>query len=135
MKQEYEPHPSLEAEGTGVLMKSLSKPTQRPPGILKVMFECEKSAAGEWKIAAMQGIDLNAHPVDPPAFFRLQDDIIAAQPAFLGSKSFVLGQSVVPVVAHVQGERTLRCVGTGFFVSCSGLLITAAHVITDPIER
>ena len=25
--------------------------------------------------------------------------------------------------------------GTGFFVSCTGLLITAAHVITDPIER
>jgi hypothetical protein len=39
------------------------------------------------------------------------------------------------VVANVKGESTLRCVGTGFFVSCTGLLITAAHVITDPIER
>ena len=49
-------------------------------------------------------------------------------------RSFV-GESVVPVVANVHGENRLRCVGTGFFVSCSGLLITAAHVITDPIER
>jgi hypothetical protein len=26
-------------------------------------------------------------------------------------------------------------IGTAFFISCSGLLITAAHVITDPIDR
>jgi hypothetical protein len=46
-----------------------------------------------------------------------------------------MGESIVPVVANVQGENTLRCVGTGFFISCTGLLITAAHVITDPIDR
>ena len=28
----------------------------------------------------------------------------------------------------------MKCIGTGFFVSCTGLLVTAAHVIADPIE-
>jgi hypothetical protein len=27
------------------------------------------------------------------------------------------------------------CIGTAFFISCSGLVVTAAHVITDPIDR
>lgn len=35
----------------------------------------------------------------------------------------------------VPGERAMRCLGTGFFVSATGLLITAAHVVIDPIER
>ncbi|HZM28239.1 MAG TPA: trypsin-like peptidase domain-containing protein [Gemmatimonadales bacterium] len=53
----------------------------------------------------------------------------------MGTIRFALGQSIVPVVAHVPGERVLRCLGTAFFISCTGLLVTAAHVITDPIER
>lgn len=44
-----------------------------------------------------------------------------------------LGQSIVPIVAHSHGDLEMRCLRTGFFVSCSGLLITAAHVIADPI--
>jgi hypothetical protein len=46
-----------------------------------------------------------------------------------------MGESIVPIVAHVNGEDTLRCIGTEFFIICSGLLVTAAHVITDPIDR
>jgi hypothetical protein len=71
------------------------------------------------------------------------DDVVSTQasPAVgvpflsIGTTQSFLGESVVPIVANVHGENSLRCVGTGFFVSCSGLLITAAHVITDPIER
>src|SRR5206468_49939 len=90
---------------------------------------------GRWAIEAMKGIPLRPREGNGEDFFRLQDDLVVAQPAFLGTIKFVLGQSIVPVVAHVQGERVLRCLGTGFFISCSGLLVTAAHVITDPIER
>ena len=53
----------------------------------------------------------------------------------MGTVRSFMGESVVPIVANVHGESRLRCVGTGFSVSCTGLLITAAHVITDPIER
>ena len=83
----------------------------------------------------MKGIPLHPRGGTREAFFPIPDDLIVAQPAILGTIKFVLGQSIVPVVTHVQGEPVLRCLGTGFFVSCSGLLITAAHVITDPIER
>ncbi len=46
-----------------------------------------------------------------------------------------MGQSIVPIVAMIPGEGLVRCLGTGFFVSCTGLLLTAAHVLSDPIER
>jgi hypothetical protein len=61
--------------------------------------------------------------------------VLQGGPPIAGTIQSVLGESIVPVVANVRGEHLLRCVGTGFFVSCTGLLITAAHVITDPIER
>lgn len=83
----------------------------------------------------MTGIPLKARDAQNEGFYSLDDDLVVAQPNFLGTRRFVLGQSIVPIVAHVQGEHVLRCLGTGFFVSCSGLLITAAHVIADPIER
>ena len=101
--------------------------------LLKLHFDKKKK--GKWGIAAMKGIPLIAREGAGDGFFPIQDDLVVAQPAFVGTIKSVLGQSIVPVVAHVQGERLLRCLGTGFFVSCSGLLITAAHVISDPIER
>lgn len=101
--------------------------------LLKLHFG--KNKEGKWEIAAMKGIPLSACEGASDGFFPIKNDLVVAQPAFLGTIKFVLGQSIVPVVTHVQGERILRCLGTGFFVSCSGLLITAAHVITDPIER
>jgi hypothetical protein len=107
-----------------------AKPT---PELLKLHFG--KNKEGRWAIEAMTGIPLRPRDGDGEGFFTIQDDLVAAQPAFLGTIKFVLGQSIVPVVAQVQGERVLRCLGTGFFISCSGLLVTAAHVITDPIER
>src|SRR6266404_3661905 len=68
-------------------------------------------------------------------FFRIKDEPVVQQPALLGTTSYFLGQSIVPLVAQVPGEPILRCLGTGFFISCSGLLVTAAHVISDLIEK
>lgn len=90
---------------------------------------------GHWEIVSMTGIPLKASEGANEAFFAIRDDLVVAQPAFAGTVRFALGQSIVPIVTHVQGEPVLRCLGTGFFVSCTGLLITAAHVITEPIER
>ncbi|MDB5538553.1 MAG: hypothetical protein JWQ89_280 [Devosia sp.] len=68
--------------------------------------------------------------------FQIQEDIFVAEPLILGTVCWALGQSIVPMVALEPGENPrMRCLGTGFFISCSGLLVTAAHVITDPIER
>lgn len=102
--------------------------------LLKVHFR--NNANGKWIIDAITGIALNAREGDESDFFLIRDDLVDTHSvAFLGSTRFILGQSIVPLVAHVQGERILRCLGTGFFISCTGLLVTAAHVITDPIER
>ncbi len=68
-------------------------------------------------------------------FFRIKDEPVVQQPALLGTTSYFLGQSIVPLVAQVPGEPVLKCLGTGFFISCSGLLVTAAHVLTDLIEK
>jgi len=52
-----------------------------------------------------------------------------------GSTDFLVKQSIVPVVAWVPGASTIRCIGTGFIVSCTGYMITASHVLLDPQER
>lgn len=103
--------------------------------LFKIFWEQRKD--GVYAIAAMHGCDLKGPKQDGADFFPVYNDIIVVEggPPIAGTVQSVLGESIVPVVANVRGESVLRCVGTGFFVSCTGLLITAAHVITDPIER
>jgi len=90
---------------------------------------------GSWAIKGLKSIPLESRESDGVNFYPIKNDLVLADPPFLGTVHSILGQSIVPIVAQVSGESTLRCLGTGFFISCSGLLITAAHVITDPIER
>lgn len=52
-----------------------------------------------------------------------------------GTTEFLVRQSIVPVVAWNDGDEEIRCIGTGFFISASGLLLTAAHVIRDPVDE
>jgi Trypsin-like peptidase domain len=103
-------------------------------GILKTDFG--QSQGGTWEIQALTSIVLRPQVgKEDGGFFEIRDDIVVRQPNLLRTTTSVLGQSIVPVVTQVSGELLLRCLGTGFFISCSGLLITAAHVITDPITR
>ena len=89
---------------------------------------------GAWNIMEMKSLDLKGDGEEE--FFAIRDDLVVTHsPPIAGTIKSVMGESIVPVVASVHGESTLRCVGTGFFISCTGLLITAAHVITDPIDR
>jgi len=101
--------------------------------LLKITFG--KRTAGRWNIASMDSISIKPRQPTDIGFYEIADDVVTAQPSNFGPTTFHLGQSIVPIVAHVQGESVLRCIGTGFFISCSGLLITAAHVVSDPIER
>lgn len=52
-----------------------------------------------------------------------------------GGTDFLMKQSVIPVVAWVEGENYIRCIGTAFMISCTGYLITACHVLIDPQDR
>lgn len=98
--------------------------------ILKTFFG--RRADGVWEVQNMGPVSLD--PVagaEDETFYCVKDGLFALQPNILGTIRFVLGQSIVPIVAHVPGEKALRCLGTGFFISCTGLLITAAHVVTE----
>ena len=101
--------------------------------LLKVTFG--KRTDGVWAIAALDSLKLKPREPTDHGFYAIADEIVTSNPRSFGSTTFHLAQSIVPIVAHVRGENILRCIGPGFFVSCTGLLVTAAHVITDPIER
>jgi hypothetical protein len=84
----------------------------------------------------MQGLDLLGQEQLGADFFPVDNDIVVTQaPPIADTIRSVMGESIVPVVAMLPDENKVRCIGTAFFISCTGLLITAAHVITDPIDR
>jgi hypothetical protein len=102
--------------------------------ILKLFWQQRQD--GVYAIVDMKGLDLLGPERSGQDFFAVRDDIVITQtPPMAGTIRSVLGESIVPVVAVVNGEQKVRCIGTAFFISCSGLLVTAAHVITDPIDR
>jgi hypothetical protein len=88
-----------------------------------------------WQIQDLKTLRLDPADNSDANLYPIKDGLFLANPPFIGTIRYMMGQSIVPVVARVTGENVLRCLGTGFFVSCTGLLITAAHVIIDPIER
>jgi Trypsin-like peptidase domain len=101
--------------------------------ILKIFWEQRPDG---YAIADMKGLDLLGPARAGQDFFDIEDDIVLTHtPPIGGTVRSVLGESVVPVVAVVGGEGKVRCIGTAFFISCTGLVATAAHVIADPIER
>jgi S1-C subfamily serine protease len=102
--------------------------------ILKTFWQQRQD--GVYGAIAMQSLDLLGPDRKGADFFPVQDDVVVTQHTpIAGTIKSVMGESIVPVVAIVPGENKVRCVGTAFFISCTGLLITAAHVITDPIDR
>lgn len=100
--------------------------------LLKLHFGRDKE--GKWSINSLGSLKIKPKGAEED-FYLIADEMAIFQPATFGPTTFFLGQSIVPIVAQVHGESVLRCIGTGFFVSCTGLLITAAHVVADPIER
>jgi hypothetical protein len=104
-----------------------------PLKILRPIFG--RTTDGVWAIESLAAIPLEAEDRQDADFYPVREDLFTVQPNYIGTIRSTMGQSIVPVVAIFPGEDLIRCLGSGFFVSCTGLLITAAHVITDPIER
>ena len=101
--------------------------------------------AGEWQIHDMQGLDLKPRQGYTDKYFKINDELnlLTDRPgpvmssifSSFGGTEFLVRQSIVPVVAWCKGDREIRCIGTGFFVSATGILMTAAHVVRDPIDE
>lgn len=112
-------------------------------GILKSLWRRDR--AGRWTIHDLQELVLEPREGFQRHYFKIKPAIalLTTRPgaAFnnvfstFGTTEFLLRQSVVPVVAWNQGDKRMRCIGTGFFISASGLLLTAAHVIRDPVDE
>jgi hypothetical protein len=112
-------------------------------GILKMLWGRQKD--GRWGITSMKGLDLKPQAGADPKFFRYEsqmalltnrprgtiEDILSS----FGPTDFLMKQSILPVVAWMEGDSAIRCIGTATVISCSGLVMTACHVLLDPVER
>jgi hypothetical protein len=114
-----------------------------PIAILKSLWK--KNEAGVWAIHGIKGVDLKPRQGFEADYFKIEDEMVllTQRPgpimqdffATFGYTEFLIRQSIVPIVAWNEGDQGMRCIGTGFFISASGLLMTAAHVIRDPIDE
>ena len=113
-----------------------------PISVLKTLWS--RRADGQWAISDLKGLDLTSESEPDKRFFVLRGDVqlMTNSPngsledvmSLFGPPEFLMQQSIVPVVAWLNGEHAIRCIGTASIISCTGYLLTAAHVLMDPLE-
>lgn len=96
---------------------------------------------GRWRIDGAKGLDLIPKDGFGSDYFSFESEVelltnhppknIHDMLSSFGTTSSLLKQSILPVVAWVDGEDFIRCIGTAFVISCTGYLITASHVLRD----
>lgn len=114
--------------------------------ILKTIWS--KKRDGRWGIRGMNSLTLTPKEGHDGDYFAFTGDtgepvLMTSTPTgfspgelfrSFGSTNFLMKQSIVPIVAWIHDESVMRTIGTGFFVSCTGYLMTACHVVLDPEE-
>jgi len=110
--------------------------------ILKTLWR--RLGDGHWSISDGRELRLKPKTGSDPAFFTFQNqlELLTNTPggdvhnvfSSFGPTDFLVKQSILPVVALVQGENAIRCIGTASVISCSGYLMTASHVLLNPAE-
>ncbi|TCU17898.1 trypsin-like peptidase domain-containing protein [Rhizobium sullae] len=113
-----------------------------PLKILKSLWA--RDPDGTWAINSMKGLTFKSDAESNQRYFLLHGEVelMSKSPngrfddvlSLFGTTDFLMQQSIVPVVAWLEGESAIRCIGTASIVSCTGYLITAAHVLLDPLE-
>jgi hypothetical protein len=113
-----------------------------PIEILKSLWS--RLPNGRWSVADMTGLKLKPTPGCDNDYFTFESsvELMTTTPsrnihevfASFGSTDFLMQQSILPVVAWKEDDPFIRCIGTASVVSCSGYLITAAHVLMDPYD-
>lgn len=112
-----------------------------PIAILKALWAREN---GSWAISGIKGLELKPKAGFEPDYFPIDSRIeLLSEGSFanlhqvmaaVGPTDFLLKQSIVPIVSWKMGDPAIRCIGTGTLISCSGYILTAAHVLMDPPE-
>lgn len=113
-----------------------------PISILKTLWS--RRPDGQWQISDVRGLELATGDTEEKTYFALRGDVqlmtntpnagLESILTMIGPAEFLMQQSIVPVVAWLEGEHAMRCIGTASVISCTGYLLTAAHVLMDPIE-
>jgi hypothetical protein len=115
----------------------------RPPiEILKSLWS--RLPDGRWGVTDLKGLKLKPNLGYGSDYFAFEGvvELMTTTPsrniheafASFGTTHFLMQQSVLPVVAWKEEDPFIRCIGTASVVSCSGYLITAAHVLMDPFD-
>jgi hypothetical protein len=112
---------------------------QSPIAILKSLWS--RQTNGRWGATDLKGLTLEPKPGCETDYFTFEGSMELMTPrpsanlhemfASFGSTDFLMKQSVVPIVRWKDGDPFIRCIGTASVISCSGYLLTAAHVIMD----
>lgn len=121
----------------------MERPQADNIGILKTIWR--KNETGGWASHDLKGIDLKPREGFSKDYFKIKNEVnlMTQSPGLImnnlfatfGTTEFLVRQSIVPIVAWNDGDQEIRCIGTGFFISASGLLMTAAHVLRDPVDE
>ena len=112
--------------------------------VLKSLWR--KNRAGIWGVHDCKSLSFKPRAGFDSDFFAFEDrvELMTSNPSTtslnefftsFGGIDFLMKQSIVPVVAWVEGEKCIRSIGTAFMISCTGYLITACHVLLDPQDR
>lgn len=116
---------------------------QPPISIMKNLWSRRED--GIWEICDAKSLTLKPRNGCEGDYFNIDSDIelMTQNPSGMdiqqvlssfGPTEFLMKQSIVPVVAWVEGDSYIRVIGTASIVSCSGYVLTAAHVLLDPYE-
>lgn len=148
------PEPRLQAFETRIARQSailvqnvrlshkLGMTIEFPISIMKSLWS--RRADGQWQINDIKELELSSGNADEERYFVLRGDVqlMTNSPnagmedvlTMIGPTEFLMQQSIVPVVAWLEGEHAINCIGTASIISCTGFLLTAAHVLMDPFE-
>lgn len=116
---------------------------QPPIAILKSLWS--RRDDGLWAVSDLKSLNLKPKPGSEVDYFTIDSDVelMTRSPqgmslyqvlASFGTTEFLMKQSILPVVAWCEGDEYIRAIGTASVISCSGYVLTAAHVLLDPFE-
>lgn len=105
----------------------------KDPKIFKPHFKL--ASDGTLDLQSFLALDLKPKANTHGNYYPIENDLVVAKPNFFGSIHWALGQSIVPIVEVSQDRRSVQCLGTGFYIHTNGLMLTAAHVLSEYFDR
>lgn len=90
---------------------------------------------GTWKQKGMFKIPICPDGGSPSDFFKIENINIHVDNICSDYSDKLISESIVPIVFKSEDSPIFTSIGTAFFISCSGILVTATHVLSDIINH